>query len=172
LTALWREAGLAHPLVNAYQDCTMCRLVRDCRHQDLLARLFPQTISCARPVVARWRQDPAGACGYCYPCLMRRAALHAAGWDRGAHYRHDVLAQGDDTLAQRVRGRDLRALLLAVKTWEEAPADLEARLFLAAAPEALPATFLKTRGLLARGFAEIAAWLRAYNPPWLSSYWR
>ena len=75
---------------------------------------------------------------------MRRAALHTLGWDRGEDYRRDVLAE-PETLAHRVRGRDLRALLLAVKTWEDAPAEVEARLMLGSSPEAFPARFLQAR---------------------------
>ena len=110
LTGLWREAGLSTPLVNPYQELTKGEMVRGCRNREGLRRLFPLSVSCARPVVSRWQRGPAGACGYCYPCLMRRAALHSAGWDRGEDYLRDGLAD-PDTLAHRVRGRDLRALL-------------------------------------------------------------
>ena len=117
-------------------------MVRRCRNRDLLEQLFPLSVSCARPVVSRWQGGPAGACGYCYPCLMRRAALHTLGWDRGEDYRRDVLAE-PETLAHRVRGRDLRALLLAVKTWEDAPAEVEARLMLGVFPRPCRRAFLQ-----------------------------
>ena len=87
LTGLWREAGLANPLVNPYQDLTKGEMVRGCRNRELLEQLFGMSVSCARPVVSRWQGGAAGACGYCYPCLMRRAALHTLGWDRGEDYR-------------------------------------------------------------------------------------
>jgi 7-cyano-7-deazaguanine synthase in queuosine biosynthesis len=169
ITGLWREAGVANPLVNPYQDLTKGEIVGRGRNRELLGRLFGRTISCARPVVSRWQGAPAGACGYCYPCLMRRAALHVLGWDRGEDYRHDVLAD-PEMLSHRVRGRDLRALLLAAKTWEEAPAEVEARLTLRASPQALPGGVLQARGVLARGFQEIAGWFRDKGPEWLRAY--
>jgi 7-cyano-7-deazaguanine synthase in queuosine biosynthesis len=169
LTGLWRQAGVANPLVNPYQDLTKGEMVHRGRHRQLLGRLFGGTLSCARPVVSRWQGAPAGACGYCYPCLMRRAALNVLGWDRGGDYRYDVLAD-PKMLAHRVRGRDLRALLLALRDWEEAPAEVEARLLVGFSPEAVPARLLAARSLLARGFQEIAGWLREKGPEWIKAF--
>jgi hypothetical protein len=145
-------------------------MLRRCRHRELLGQLFGASLSCARPVVSRWQGGAAGACGYCYPCLMRRAALHAVGWDRGEAYRWDGLA-APEILAHRVRGRDLRALLLAVKTWEASPAEVEARLMLGTCFEDMPAHFLAARDLLARGFKEIGDFFRAQGPAWVQEYW-
>jgi 7-cyano-7-deazaguanine synthase in queuosine biosynthesis len=169
LTGLWREADCAAPLLNPYQDFTKGEIVRNCRNRELLERLFRLSVSCARPVVSRWQGGPAGACGYCYPCLMRRAALHALGLDRGEDYLRDVLAD-PEILNHRVRGGDLRALLLAVKTWEEVPDDVAARLMLGVSPEVLPVRFLQARQVLARGFEEIAGWLREKGPGWVQAY--
>jgi 7-cyano-7-deazaguanine synthase in queuosine biosynthesis len=170
IASLWQAAGLAHPLVNPYQGLTKGEMVQRCRHRELLGQIYGASLSCARPVVSRWQGGAAGACGYCYPCLMRRAALHSVGWDRGEDYRYDGLATLE-ILAHRIRGRDLRALLLAVKTWEESPAEVEARLLLGASPEALAARFLAARDLLARGFKEIGDFFRAQGPAWLEEFW-
>jgi hypothetical protein len=145
-------------------------MVRQCHNRELLEQLFGGSLSCARPVVSRWQGGAAGACGYCYPCLMRRAALKAVGWDRGEDYRGDGLA-APDLLAHRVRGRDLRALLLAVKTWEESPAGVEARLLLGFSPEAMAGRFLAARDLLGRGFKEIGDFFRAKGTGWVQEYW-
>jgi 7-cyano-7-deazaguanine synthase in queuosine biosynthesis len=169
LTGLWQEVGLVNPLVNPYKNLTKGEMVRGCRNRDLLGQLFGKSVSCARPVVSRWQGDKAGSCGYCYPCLMRRAALHTLGWDRGEDYRRDVVAE-PETLAHRVRGRDLRALLLAVKTWEEAPAEVEARLMVGSAPEAFMGRLAAARRVLDRGFWEIAGWLRDQGPEWVQGY--
>ncbi len=159
LTGLWRAAGLVNPLVNPYKNFTKGEVAGRGGNRELLGRLFRLSVSCARPVVSRWQGGAAGACGYCYPCLMRRAALHTQGWDRGEDYQRDVLAE-PETLTHRVRGGDLRALLAAVQTWEEAPAEVEARLVVGSGPETLAASLAAARGVLDRGFGEIAGWLR------------
>jgi 7-cyano-7-deazaguanine synthase in queuosine biosynthesis len=166
LTGLWQAAGLVNPLVNPHATRTKGEMVRSCRNRDLLGQLFGMSLSCSRPVVSRWQGGVAGACGYCYPCLMRRAALHTVGWDRGGDYRRDVFAE-PGPLAHRVRGRDLRALLLAVNTWENAPAEVAARLMVDSTPEALPARLAAARQVLNRGFREIAQWFRDQGPEWV-----
>jgi 7-cyano-7-deazaguanine synthase in queuosine biosynthesis len=170
LAGLWRAVGLETPLINPYQDFTKGEVVRRCRHRELLGRLFSLSLSCARPVVSRWQGGGVGACGYCYPCLMRRAALHTLGWDRGKDYRRDGLAE-PETLTHRARGRDLRALLLAVQTWEDAPEEVEARLLWGGSPETLPGRLAAARQVLDRGFRELARWLRDQGSNRVEAYW-
>ena len=73
-------------------------------------------------------------------------------------------------MAHRVRGLDLRALLLAVKTWEDTPAEVEARLMLGSSPEAAPTRLREARELLDRGFREIAGWFRDQGTEWVQRY--
>jgi 7-cyano-7-deazaguanine synthase in queuosine biosynthesis len=169
LTALWQRAGLAYPLINPYQGLTKGALLQGCRNLELLRQLFRQSVSCARPVVSRWQERPMGSCGYCYPCLLRRVALHGLGWDEGADYGLDVLASAEN-LRHRVRGRDFRAVLLALKTWEETPRELEARLCLGETPAEIRAIHGAARAVLDAGFEEIARFVRDKGPPWVKAY--
>lgn len=169
LTGLWREVGLDHPLINPYQSLPKGELLAQCRNRNLLKELFPLTTSCARPVASRWRGQPPGECGYCYPCLVRRAALHRLGWDKGEAYLLDALA-APETLGHRTRGRDLKALLIALKTWEESPEEMEARLYLGEPGPDLPPRFAAARQLLAAGFQEITHFFRDKGPTWVRSY--
>jgi len=159
LTRLWREAGIHHPLTNPYRYLTKGELLEQCRNRDLLAKLVRHSSSCARPVVSRWRRQAGGECGYCYPCLLRRAALHRLGWDRGEDYLLDVLAD-PEALGHRVRGGDLRALLLALNTWEESPGEIEGRVHWGEPGPDWPRAYQKTRRLLAAGFREIGRFFR------------
>jgi len=155
IAALWRAAGLAQELRNPYLSLTKGEMVSRCRAPELLAKLAPRTVSCARPVAGRWRRQTWQACGYCYPCLVRRAALHCLEADRGEDYGVDVLA-APETRRHRVQDRHLRALLLALQTWKENPAEMRDRVWAGAGtpPPGL------TR-LLAPGFAEFERWLMA-----------
>ena len=144
-------------------------MLLNCRNLPLLQKLFARTVSCSRPVASRWQRQPAGACGYCYPCLMRRAALHRLGWDDGTHYLLDVL-DNPETLRHRTRGRDLRALLLALKTWEESPATISARLWLGETPTDVAARTTPAQAVIAKGFQEIGRFFRDKGPEWLKDY--
>ncbi len=169
LSCLWREAGLVQSLANPYQGLSKGQVLEGCRNRELLGTLCRQTVSCARPVVSRWQGRGMVSCGYCYPCLLRRAALHRLGWDEAADYGVDVLAS-EETLRHRVRGRDLRALLLALKNWEENPREVEARLWLGDTAAELPARYRQARTVLEGGFREIAGFFRDQGPAWLKAY--
>jgi hypothetical protein len=134
-------------------------MLAQCGNVSLLKELSPLSISCARPVSGRWQKEGVGACGYCYPCLVRRAALHHMGWDRGQDYRVDVLA-GAEFLRHRVKGRNLRALCLALKTWQENPQNMLARLWLPGSPKELSRQATAAKRLIEAGFGDIARWLR------------
>jgi 7-cyano-7-deazaguanine synthase in queuosine biosynthesis len=158
LAALWRQAGISQELVNPYQHLTKGEMLAQCRNLSILGNLAPLSVSCARPVAGRWQKAPGGACGYCYPCLVRRAALHRLGWDRGRDYRVDVLA-GGEVLRHRVQGGNLRALCLALKTWEDNPQEVLGRLSWERSPAGLSRQMARTRHLLNAGFGELARWL-------------
>ncbi len=158
LTALWQQVGLTQKLENPYHHMTKGQVLERCRNLDLLEKLAPLSISCARPVVGRWRGETVGACGYCYPCLVRRAALHRLGWDRGEDYRLDVLGNSE-AIRHRVQGRNIRALGLALKTWQHHPQNFLLRLWLGTDPEKISARLSTAQPLLEAGFAEFARWI-------------
>lgn len=158
LTSLWQAAGLDQSLVNPYHNLTKGQMLAQCRNLDLLEKLAPLSISCARPVAGRWRGESVGACGYCYPCLVRRAALHRLSWDRGADYRVDVLGN-PEVIRHRVKGRNLRALCLALKTWEHSHQEIFSRLWLATEPAQISERLATAQRLLEAGFAEFSRWL-------------
>ena len=169
LTGLWRDAGIARPLLNPYAGLAKGQLLARCRDQGLLGNLYPLTLSCARPVAARWRGQGGGACGYCYPCLLRRVALHSLGWDRGEDYLLDILAS-PKTLTHRSRGRDLRAVLLALRTWEESPQEVAARVHRGALSADLAIRNAQAQSLLHTGFQEIGRFLEDKGPEWIKAY--
>jgi 7-cyano-7-deazaguanine synthase in queuosine biosynthesis len=169
ITRLWRDAGIHHPLTNPYQHLTKGELLAQCRNRELLEKLARQSSSCARPVASRWRRRAGGECGYCYPCLMRRAALHRLGRDRGEDYLLDVLA-GPETLKHRVRGRDLRALLLALRTWEENSEEVEGRVYWGEPGPDWSRKYGETKRLLNSGFQEIGQFFRDKGAASLKAY--
>jgi len=117
---LWRlgdaitTLGIGNPLRNPYRLQTKGEMLGGSRNRCLLERLAPRSVSCAHPEASRWRRRQQGNCGYCYPCLIRRAAMHAAGWDHGEAYAWDVLSDAGVLEGNRRIGADLRAVLGAV----------------------------------------------------------
>jgi hypothetical protein len=79
--ARWNELlkMLAVPgqIHNPYWNKTKGEMVAECTNPKLLAALVPLSLSCASPTKGRWQHHGAEHCGYCLPCLIRRAALSA-----------------------------------------------------------------------------------------------
>jgi hypothetical protein len=80
--ARWNELlqmlGIPGRIHNPYWDKTKGEMVAACANPQLLRGLVPQSLSCASPTKGRWQGKKGHGsehCGYCLPCLIRRAAL-------------------------------------------------------------------------------------------------
>lgn len=104
-----RELGISNPIVNPFRTMTKGEILAACRDQETLRSLASATLSCAHPEAARWAQAEQTNCGYCFPCLIRRASMHHVGLDRAMDYTYDALSDATE-LAQE-KGSDLRALI-------------------------------------------------------------
>ena len=83
----WKELvenlGIEACLVNPYQFMTKGEMLNSCQNRELLQDSLDLTISCSSVAKQRWQKRPPGHCGYCAPCLIRRASVKAAfGNDR------------------------------------------------------------------------------------------
>jgi hypothetical protein len=153
LAKIIKDLGLESPLMNSFRLKTKGEIVAECSNPSLLEELAPLSISCAHPQAARWAGLPQGNCGYCFPCLIRRAALFRAGWDSGSAYAFDVLSDPAALNVHSDRSADFRALLFGLS---REPSPLE--VFRSGAiPEGEGAAF---NDVFRRGRAEIREWLQ------------
>jgi len=102
--------GLPHPVENPYRLWTKGEVLDRCANRKLLLGLAPASISCSHPEAPRWAKRDQGNCGYCYPCLIRRASMHRVGADDASAYAWDALSDPDLLARTSKRGRALRAL--------------------------------------------------------------
>ncbi|HEX7362453.1 MAG TPA: Qat anti-phage system QueC-like protein QatC [Bryobacteraceae bacterium] len=95
-----------------YRFVTKGEMLRDCKDQEILKAAVHNTISCSSPQAGRFHGRPVGQhCGYCVPCIIRRAALHAVGLDcEPCHL--DV--RDCSIEAKTAAGADKRAFLMAI----------------------------------------------------------
>lgn len=77
--ARWNEllAMLEVPtrIVNPYWNKTKGEMVSGCANMEVLRKQIPSSLSCSSPSKGRWHGHGIEHCGYCLPCLIRRAAL-------------------------------------------------------------------------------------------------
>jgi hypothetical protein len=106
------KVGVTNSIVNPFEFKTKGECLLQCSNQELVAALFERSVSCSHSSRRQdWNRKSAGNCGYCIPCLFRRAALHHCGMDDGQKYGIDVCKgelSADDSLRS---AEDLRAVL-------------------------------------------------------------
>lgn len=125
--ARWNDAlqglGVNGTIENPYWDKTKGEMVAACANGALLRRLVPSSLSCASPTKGRWHGLGTQHCGYCLPCLIRRAALVA-----GLHPDPDPTTYTVDDLTTRAldtrqsEGVQIRSFQLAIERLRARPA--------------------------------------------------
>ncbi|MET8160390.1 Qat anti-phage system QueC-like protein QatC [Sphaerisporangium sp. NPDC005289] len=146
--------GVPNPVLNPYRLSTKGEMLAESRNAELLRRLAPISVSCSHPETARYVGRKQGNCGYCFPCLIRRASLAHVGWDYD-EYAYDVFDEQDVTILlnrRSRRGADLRAVIAGA--FAERP-DRDV-LRNGPLPQSERAAFT---GVWRRGLAELRAWL-------------
>ena len=79
---------------------------------SLAPQLLYQSISCAHPV-GRWAGEGFRNCGYCYPCIIRQAGIHACGVDK-TPYAEDPFADSTFYDRHRQATSDVRSVARAL----------------------------------------------------------
>jgi hypothetical protein len=74
MNEIFASVGIRARLVNPYQFKTKGEMVRECTNHPFLAAQLATTISCSSPNNARIHYGT-NQCGYCVPCIIRRASL-------------------------------------------------------------------------------------------------
>jgi len=107
---------------NPYWDKTKGEMVAACANGPLLRSLISSSLSCAAPTKGRWHGIGTQHCGYCLPCLIRRAAL-AAGLrpdpDPTVYTVEDLTARALDT--SQSEGAQIRSFQLAIQRLRARP---------------------------------------------------
>lgn len=118
--ARWNEflglLALPGRVDNPYWNKTKGEMVSACADQALLGQLSPSSLSCSSPSKGRWQGLGTQHCGYCLPCLIRRAALDAGfgqGIDPTVYTLADMNARALDT--KQSEGQQIRSFQLAVE---------------------------------------------------------
>lgn len=112
---LLASIGLFNPVELPYQFQTKGEMFGQVKNYAILSELVPVTMSCSHPESGRYLGKPPGNhCGYCVPCIIRRASLAAVGLDSN-NFNIDILTE--EPAYDTDRGRDYRAFQMAVERY-------------------------------------------------------
>lgn len=80
--ARWGEVlqrlDICSKIENPYRFMTKGEMLRDCGNQELLQSNLDITVSCSAYTKGRYQGLSHAHCGYCVPCLIRRASIEGA----------------------------------------------------------------------------------------------
>ena len=125
--ARWNDVltslGISGRIENPYWDKTKGEMVRECGNRTLLRSIAADSLSCASPTKGRWQGLPTQHCGFCLPCLIRRAAL-AVGLrphrDPTTYTLEELTARNLDS--KKAEGIQIRSFQIAVERLRARPA--------------------------------------------------
>ena len=86
--------GVRNQVVNPLELKTKGECILESGDSQLISSVVGRTVSCSHPTRKQYwkrRLPTVRNCGYCLPCVIRRAALNKAGLDVPSHYGIDVL---------------------------------------------------------------------------------
>jgi 7-cyano-7-deazaguanine synthase in queuosine biosynthesis len=72
---LLRQLEIPGRIENPYWNKTKGEMMMACANPEVLRHLLPFSISCSSPTKARWIKHGTEQCGFCLPCIIRRAAI-------------------------------------------------------------------------------------------------
>ena len=101
---IFDTVGIPCLIKNPYQFMTKGEMVLGCKDQQLLKQIIGKTVSCSH-----WKRANQ-QCGYCVPCSIRRAALHAGGNSDDGYQYDDLLS----VLSETDKRDDVMALCVAI----------------------------------------------------------
>lgn len=115
--SLWNKLlsglGLNMSVKNPYWNKTKGEMAIECKNKDVLYETMKLSFSCSSPGKARWKGLSPQHCGYCVPCIIRRAAMHKAFGDDGTVYTETSIREMQNKNSEAM-GIQLRSFQYAI----------------------------------------------------------
>ena len=157
------KLGIANQIINPFELKTKGECLVESLDRVLLDSLIAKSVSCSHPTRKQYWKRRGGAvknCGYCVPCLIRRAALDKAGLDEPLSYGVDVCNGELDMSADSESANDFRAILSMLNSGKSS-ADFKIDMLATASVDKLD----ERAQMLERGFEEIRSLIRHKGNP-------
>lgn len=160
---LWNEIlndlGFDFEVENPYWNKTKGEMAEECLNKDVLYELIPYSMSCSSPGKIRYKGAPPQHCGYCLPCLIRRAAMYRA-------YRQDPTIYFEKQVGSLVcdrdkeRGVQIRSLQFAAQRVKDDPEFAKYAVFKPGPLDLDDAYLTQLADTYYRGLMEVDQWIQ------------
>lgn len=126
LNTILKLIGIDVPISNFYAHKTKGEIVEEFKDNITFRKCAGRTLSCSHPTHGRMaKTSPPINCGYCYPCMIRRASLNKINFDNTKYieYFNDDYKLSMDMIEKygnpySGRAKDLIAVLQALHVYE------------------------------------------------------
>lgn len=120
--------GIPGTAENPYWSKTKGEMIAGCANLELLTTLIPGSTSCSSRTKGRWQGQGVQHCGYCLPCIIRRAAIRRGiGVDATTYTLSDL--NGRALNPRKAEGQQVRSFQVAIRRLEARPANASALIY-------------------------------------------
>ncbi len=148
--------GIEVDLENPYRHSTKGEMARACKDRAFLKARLKDTMSCSSPTKGRWKKEASGHCGYCVPCIIRRASVTAAFDKDETFYALKDLASASNH-SDKAIGANIRSFLLSIRRLSANPAAAKVLIHSSGPLTEFRAEWDAYAKMYTRGIAEVAA---------------
>ena len=122
--SLWNELignlSFGITMKNPFWNKTKGEMADECLNKEFLYQLMPLSMSCSSPAKERFQGIPPQHCGFCLPCIIRRAAMHKAfAKDDTTYAEPSVKDMVNDR--EKERGKQMRSIQYAIQRVKDDP---------------------------------------------------
>lgn len=119
---LMRLLSINGRVMNPFWNKTKGEMASECSNLGLLKTTIPKSMSCSSPTKGRWLKLGTGHCGFCLPCLIRRASLDTALGKGNDPTDYTLVDLGAQTLnTSRSEGQQVRSFQIAIDRLKQRP---------------------------------------------------
>ncbi len=144
---------------NPYWNKTKGEMAAYCLNQEFLYELMPLSMSCSSPGKERFQGITPQHCGYCLPCIIRRAAMHRAfGNDNTTYANMSVEDMVNER--QQEKGIQMRSVQYAIERVKEDSDFANYAIFKPGPLDNDPEYLSELAGTYYRGLMEVDQWIQ------------
>ncbi|WP_313232110.1 Qat anti-phage system QueC-like protein QatC [Tissierella praeacuta] len=120
LNEILKKVGIKNEVINPYALYSKGEIVAEVSNLNVFTENAYKTISCSHPCQSRYdRLETPMNCGYCYPCLIRKASMNKIKYEKDEYNPYNKLSKSFIENNNKIEGKakDLKAVLYSLNRY-------------------------------------------------------